>query len=68
MMIGQSKIGSSNPIIFITLVSSRCTPLLLRYLRASGNSAQMQEKNHFLEPNLHMLNFLHPILMCSVTY
>jgi hypothetical protein len=67
MMIGQSKIGNSNRSIFITLLSSRCTPLL-RYLPASGNSAQMQEKNQFLELNLHMLIFLHPILMCSVTY
>jgi hypothetical protein len=28
----------------------------------------MQEKNHFHEPNPHMLTFLHPIVMCRVTY
>ncbi len=28
----------------------------------------MQEKNHFHEPNQHMLTFLHPTLMFRVTY
>jgi hypothetical protein len=28
----------------------------------------MQEKNHFPEPNQHMLTFLDPILLCRVTY
>jgi hypothetical protein len=54
-------------IMFITLVSSRCTALL-RFLPASANRTNMQKKNHFPEPNQHMLTFLHPTLMFRVTY
>ncbi len=28
----------------------------------------MLGQNHFAEPNWHVLNFLHPILICRVTY
>jgi hypothetical protein len=35
---------------------------------ASANWAQMQEQNHFLELNRHILTFLHLILTCMVTY
>ncbi len=72
----QSKTGSRSQIIFITLFSSRWTALLRcvpasaskRYLPASTNWAYIQEKNHFPEPHRHMLTFLPPILVCSVTY
>jgi hypothetical protein len=30
--------------------------------------AKMLDQNHFAEPNQHVLTFLHPILMCKVTY
>jgi len=55
----QSKTGTSNHIIFITLFSSRFTTLQL-FVPASGNWANMQEKNHFPGPNRHLFRFLHP--------
>ncbi len=67
IMIDQSKMGSSSGIIFITLFSSWCRGLL-RYLPASPNSANIHEKNHFLEPNWRMLTSLCLIFMCRVTY
>jgi hypothetical protein len=63
----KPETGSSSHIIFITLFSSRCI-VWLHFLLASANWAQMQEKNQFPEPNQHLLTFLHPILMCRVTY
>jgi hypothetical protein len=67
IIISQSKTGHSTQIILITLFSSRCTTLLC-FLPVSANWANVQEKNHFPEPNLHMLTFLHLIFMCRVTY
>jgi hypothetical protein len=32
------------------------------------NWANMQEENHLHEPSPHMMTFLHPILICRVTY
>ncbi len=39
---------------------------MLRFLLASTNWAHLQAKNYFPEPNLHILTFFHPILMCRV--
>ncbi len=66
IMIGYSKLGRRSQIIFITVFSSRCTALL-RFLRASADWANLQEKNQFPELNPYMFTFLHPILMCRVT-
>jgi len=65
-MFGQSKTGDSSQITFIALFSSTCTALL-SILLASANCAHRQEKNHFPEPNRHMLTFLHPILKCRAS-
>jgi hypothetical protein len=67
IMIGQSETGNSSQIIFITLLSRRCT-LLLCHLLASAKCAYMQEQNHVPCPTGHLLTFLHLILMCRVTY
>jgi hypothetical protein len=67
IMFGQSKAGSTDQIIFITLFSSMCTALL-HLLPASANCAYMQEQNRFAELNQHLLTFLHLILMCRVIY
>jgi hypothetical protein len=34
----------------------------------SSHCAIMRSQNHFPEPNLHILNFLHAILLCRITY
>ncbi len=54
--------------MFITLFSSRCIKALLRFLPASANRTNMQERNQIPDPNQHMLTFLHPTLMFRVTY
>jgi hypothetical protein len=64
---GQSETGSSSHIIFITLFSGRCSTLLC-LLPASAKCARMLGQIHFAEPNWHVLTFLHPILICRVTY
>jgi len=48
-MIGQSETGSSSQIIFITLISGRCTLLLCHFL-ASANCVHLQEQNHVPYP------------------
>jgi len=58
-MIGQSETASSSQIIFIAF-SSRFTAVI----PGSAFPAHMLGQNHFLEPYLHVLTFLHPILMC----
>jgi hypothetical protein len=35
---------------------------------ATAMSAIMGSQNHFLEPNRQKLDFLHPILLCKITY
>jgi hypothetical protein len=35
---------------------------------ATGMTAIMRSQNHFLEPNRQKLDFLHPILLCKITY
>jgi len=67
IMIGQSETGSSSQITFITLFSNRYTALLCLLL-VSANCAKMLGENHFAKPNLYVLTFLHPILICRVTY
>ncbi len=62
IMIGQSKTGRSSQIIFIILFSSRCTSLM-HLLLPSAKWANLQGKNHFSKPNLHIFTFLHLILM-----
>jgi hypothetical protein len=54
IMIGQSETESSSQITFILLVSANC--------------AKMLGENHFAKPNLYVLTFLHPILICRVAY
>jgi hypothetical protein len=66
-MIGQSETESSSQITFITLFSSRYTALLCLLL-VPANCAKMLGENHFAKPNLYVLIFLHPILICRVTY
>jgi hypothetical protein len=55
IMIDQLEILSRSQIIFITLFSASAQP---GRQRAQLCGAQ---KNHFPEPNRHMLDFLHPI-------
>ncbi len=45
-----------------------CTVLLLPLSPATTTLAIMQSQNHFPEPNRHTLDFLHPILLCRITY
>jgi hypothetical protein len=52
--------------IYYTLFC-RCTAVL-RLLPATATSAIMLSQNHFRGPNWHMLDFLHPILMCRIAY
>jgi hypothetical protein len=46
--------------IYYTLFC-RCSP-------AMATRAIMRSQNHFSEPNQHRLNYLHPILLCRITY
>jgi hypothetical protein len=45
----------------------KCT-MLLCLLLVTRTCAIIQSQNHFLEPNWHMLDFIHPILLCGITY
>ncbi len=38
------------------------------FLLATAMCTIMRSQNHFLEPNRHTLDFLHPILLCTITY
>jgi hypothetical protein len=67
IMIGQSETMSSSQIISITVFAGRCTALLC-HLLASANCTKFVGQNDFAEPNQHVLTFLHPILVCRVTY
>ncbi len=40
----------------------------LYFLQASATFAIVLSQNHFLEPNQHTLDFLHPTLLCRITY
>jgi hypothetical protein len=65
IMMGQSETLSRSHVIFITLFSAgahRC------HLLATANCAIMLSQNRFAEPNRHVLTFLHPILLCTITY
>lgn len=42
--------------------------MLFRLLPIKATCAIMRSQNHFLEPNRHMLDFIHPILLCGITY
>jgi len=65
--IGQSETGTNSQIIFIALFSDRCTALLY-FLLASANYQSIMGQNNIAQPNWVLLTFLHPILMCRVTY
>jgi hypothetical protein len=67
IMMSQSETLSSSQIIFITLFSAGSQPLL-NLLLATASCAMTLSRNHFPEPNWHILTFLHPILMCRITY
>jgi len=67
IMIGQSEILSSSQIQFITLFSASPT-VVLCLLPAASNCTIMLSQNYFPEPNWHVLTFLHPILLCTITY
>jgi hypothetical protein len=55
-MIGQSEVGSSSRIIFITLIAGIfAVPSSISYC------AKMLGQNPGAEPNCHILTFLHPI-------
>ncbi len=61
---------TSSQIIFSTLFSDRCIAVL-RLLSASKHALlKCWAKANFTEPNpnQHVLTFLHPILMCRITY
>ncbi len=66
IMMGQSKILSSSQIPFITLFSPSvavpCTS------HTASKLVITPTQNHFLEPNHHILSFLHPIFLCRITY
>jgi hypothetical protein len=42
--------------------------LFIMIFSALTLSLSLSHQNHFTEPNRHVLTFLHPILMCKVTY
>jgi hypothetical protein len=66
-MIGQSEAGAA--VISYFLHSSLAGVMLCyAFLPASENCAKMLGQNHFAEPNQHVLSFVHPILICRVTY
>jgi len=52
--------------IYYTLFC-RCTALL-HLLSATATHTITWSPNHFPEPNWHILDFLHPILLCRITY
>jgi hypothetical protein len=52
--------------IYYTL-SCRCAALL-RLSPAMAICAITWSQNHFPEPNWDMLDFLHPVLLCRITY
>jgi hypothetical protein len=41
---------------------------VLHHLRATANFTIMPSKNRCPEPNWHLFTFLHPILLCRITY
>jgi hypothetical protein len=45
----------------------RCIPMLC-HLLATTTCGIMLSQNHFPEPNQHILDFPHPILLCRITY
>ncbi len=53
--------------IYYTLFC-RCTALLHLFLSATASHTIMCSQDHFPEPNWHTLDFLHPILLCRITY
>jgi hypothetical protein len=65
IMVGQSKTGSSSQIIIITLCSGRW---ITSFYQPQQMVQKSWAKNHFAEPNRHVLTFLHPILIFKVTY
>jgi hypothetical protein len=67
IMIHQLERGSTNQIRFITLFSCRCKALL-RLLLASPTCVQYAQPNLFCWAKLVNLTFLHPMLLCWITY
>jgi hypothetical protein len=72
IMIGQWEIVMSCQILFITLFFCRCTAVQLFCSAAPYQLQQTVKKllfthNHFVELNQHVLTFLHPILLCTIT-
>ncbi len=75
--IGQSKIGNSSQIIFIAFFSSsRCTGLLRFIYQPEQTEGPKQTEQRCRRKAISLsqtaiaicLTFLHPILMCRVTY
>ncbi len=63
IMIAQSETLIGSQVIFSTLFSAgalRCSSAIY--------CAIMLSPNCFDEPNKHILTFLHPILLCTITY
>jgi hypothetical protein len=69
IMIDQWETLRSSQIIFIALFfGGLYSTLLLQLLAGTANCAIMLSQNHFPEPNWRVLTFLHPILLCMITY
>jgi len=69
IMIGQSETGRSTQLILILLFSIRCEALLCCVPPALANVLKkMLGQIHFIEPNEHVLTFLHPILICRLPH
>jgi hypothetical protein len=74
-MIDQSETLSSSYIIFSTLISA-CAQCCCTFHHQPWQCAQLcgakthflEPDNHFLEPDGHALDFLHPVLLCRITY
>jgi hypothetical protein len=67
IMMDQLEILSTIQIIFIIHFSAGAQTLL-RLWPATTNCAIMLSQSHFLDPNRHVLTFLHPMVQCRITY
>jgi hypothetical protein len=68
IMMGQSETLSSSRIIFITLLFLQVYSVGTLFNQPPQSVHFCRSKTHFPELNRQVLTFLHPILLCRITY
>jgi len=69
IMMSQSKTLSSSQIIFYYTLFWRCTVLLCHLAATTNKLCNCAEPQPFSQAKLaYFFTFLHPILMCNITY